>query len=209
MAILEILKFPDSKLRKKCVPIKEITKDFLQLANDMLQTMRSAKGIGLSAIQVNRFVRLLIADTQITIHNDNAQYKNQNNSEYNKLHKYESLISQPVILFNPEIIKTEGTVKFQEGCLSFPSYYAELTRFKLIEVQGLDLSGKMRKIKTDGLLSICIQHEIDHLNGKLFIDHLSPIKASRLRAQIKKHGYPDPNADFNQSSNVAVDKNDE
>ena len=109
-----------------------------------------------------------------------------------ELSEYEKTVQQPVVLFNPEIICQTGKVIFKEGCLSFPSYYADIQRAAYVEVQGINPSGKKTTIKTDGVLAICIQHEIDHLNGKLFIDHLSPVKASQLRAQIKKYGYPDP-----------------
>ena len=95
-----------------------------------------------------------------------------------------------MVLFNPEIISKSGGIIFKEGCLSFPSYYADVKRSAVIEVRGMDKSGKMVTIKTDGVLAVCIQHEIDHLDGKLFIDHLSPVKADLLRAQIKKYGYP-------------------
>ena len=186
MAILEILKFPDSRLRNKCAPVEEITDDLVQLADDMLETMYAAHGLGLSAIQVNCFVRLLTADTR-SLHSDekNERYKDT------EIGQYEKLVTQPVVLFNPEIVSRSGEVLFKEGCLSFPSYYAEVKRSAVIEVQGMDQSGKTLTIKTDGVLAVCTQHEIDHLNGKLFIDHLSPVKADRLRAQIKKYGYPE------------------
>lgn len=185
MAVLEILKFPDPRLRYKCAPVKEITDDLVQLADDMLETMYAANGLGLSAIQVNHFVRFLTADTRALYTGGNERY------EKTEIGQYEKLVTQPVVLFNPEIISQSGEVLFKEGCLSFPSYYAEVKRSSVIEVRGMDKSGEMLTIKTDGVLAICIQHEIDHLDGKLFIDHLSPVKADRLRAQIKKYGYPD------------------
>ena len=185
MAILDILKFPDSRLRNKCVPVQEITSDLVQLADDMLETMYAAYGLGLSAIQVNRFVRLLTADTRTIYEGENERYKNT------EIGKYERLADQPLVLFNPEILSKSGEILFKEGCLSFPSYYAEVKRAAFIKVQGIDRSGKACTIKADGVLAVCIQHEIDHLDGKLFIDHLSLIKADRLRAQIKKYGYPD------------------
>ena len=187
MAILDILRFPDSRLRKKCLPVKEINSELKQLAGDMLETMYSAHGLGLSAIQVNRFVRLLVTDTQTPAENTNG---NERYKEL-KIGELEQKIKQPIVLFNPEITYREGETIFQEGCLSFPSYYVDVRRSAIVEVQGLDVSGQMVKIKTDGVLAVCIQHEIDHLDGKLFIDHLSPVKADRLRAQIKKYGYPD------------------
>ena len=185
MAVLEILKFPDSRLRRKCAPVEKVTNDLVQLADDMLETMYAAHGLGLSAIQVNHFVRLLTADTRALGSDGYERYENTETGEYEKL------VAQPVVLFNPEIISRSGEVIFKEGCLSFPSYYAEVKRSSVIEVQGLDKSGKMLTIKTDGVLAVCIQHEIDHLDGKLFIDHLSPVKSELLRAQIKKYGYPD------------------
>ncbi len=186
MAVLEILKFPDPRLRKKCTPITTVTPDLQTLADNMLHTMRATSGLGLSAIQVGVFVRLFIADTRPLLQGDNKRYEQSSPGEYEKT------VQQPVILFNPEITKATGHTTFLEGCLSFPSYYAEVKRSSLIEVEGLDLSGQKRHIKTDGVLAICMQHEIDHLNGKLFIDHLSPVKAQALKAQIKKHGYPQP-----------------
>ena len=186
MAVLDILKFPDPRLRRKCAPVKDITDELVQLVEDMLETMYAVQGIGLSAIQVNHFVRLLIADTRGFYDGESARYENT------KPGRYEQSTIQPIVLFNPTILNRSGEILFKEGCLSFPSYYAEVKRSAVIEVQGLDKWGKVCKIKTEGVLAVCIQHEIDHLDGKLFIDHLSPIKVDRLRAQIKKHGYPDP-----------------
>ena len=185
MAVLEILRFPDARLRRRCDPVQEISASLKTLAEDMLETMYAAQGLGLSAVQVNHFVRLLTADTRIK--------PDKNNSRYEKLKtgELEKSVSQPVVLFNPKIISKKGKVVFTEGCLSFPSYYADVKRADTVEVEGWDLSGKTVSIKTDGVLSVCLQHEIDHLNGRLFIDHLSPIKADQLRAEIKKHGYPE------------------
>ena len=193
MAVLDILKFPDPRLRRKCTPIEKITEEWTQFADDMLETMYFHHGLGLSAIQVNRFVRILTADIR-PLYKDASAGKNE---RYDTVEpgQYEQSIEQPVVLFNPEIISRSGEVTFKEGCLSFPSYYAEVKRAKVIEVKALDRTGKTIHIKTDGVLSICIQHEIDHLNGKLFIDHLSPVKAERLRAQIKKYGYPETEQD--------------
>ena len=189
MAVLDIIKFPDSRLRQKCVPVKEITSKELQLVEDMLETMYNASGIGLSAIQVGKFVRLLTADTRAL--SDSSETVENNRYEKKEPGKLEKRINQPVILFNPKIIGQQGEVIFNEGCLSFPSYYAEVKRSAVIEVEGLDQFGKVKRIHTDGVLAVCIQHEIDHLDGKLFIDHLSPVKAALLRSQIKKYGYPD------------------
>ena len=184
MAVLDILKFPDPRLRKKCAPVQQITGELVQLTEDMLETMYASQGLGLSAIQVNRFHRLLTADTRAIYTEGSERYGKTEVGEFEKS------VSQPVALFNPQILSRSGEVIFREGCLSFPSYYAEVKRSAVIEVKGLDKTGKEIVIKTDGVLAVCIQHEIDHLDGKLFIDHLSPVKAERLRAQIKKYGYP-------------------
>jgi peptide deformylase len=184
MAILEILKFPDPRLRQKCKPVPAVTPELQQLAKDMLETMYSFKGIGLAAAQVNRQVRLLVADTRPK---EDGRYKIE------ELTELEQAVAQPLILFNPEIVGKEGKTTYDEGCLSVPTYYETVERFNLIEVKALDIDGKEIRFRTDGLIAICIQHEIDHLDGKLFIDRLSPIKSARLKAKIKKFGYPNPN----------------
>lgn len=183
MAILEILKFPDPKLRKKGVAVKEVTPELQQLAQDMLETMYSFKGIGLAAAQVDRQVRLLVTDTRPR---ENGRYKPEEMTDLEKA------VTQPLIIFNPEITKKEGKTTYDEGCLSVPTYFETVERFNWIEVTGLDISGQRFTFQTDGLLSICMQHEIDHLDGRLFIDRLSPIKSVRLKNKIKKNGYPDP-----------------
>lgn len=184
MAVLEILKFPDPRLRQKCKPVTEITAELKQLAQDMLETMNSFKGIGLAAAQVNRQVRLIVLDTRPR---ENGRYKPEEMTEL------ERQVEQPLILFNPEIIGKEGKTTYDEGCLSVPTYFETVERFNWIEVRALDVEGKTITIKTDGLLAICLQHEMDHLDGKLFIDRLSPIKSIRIKNKIKKFGYPDPN----------------
>jgi peptide deformylase len=183
MAILEILKFPDPRLRHKGKPVAKVDAEMKQLAQDMLETMYSFKGIGLAAIQVAREVRLLVTDTRPR---ENGRYKPEEMTEL------ESAVAQPLVMFNPEIVKKEGKTTYDEGCLSVPTYFETVERFDYIEVKALDIEGKPILIKTDGLLAICIQHEIDHLDGKLFIDRLSPIKSSRIKSKIKKFGYPDP-----------------
>lgn len=183
MAILEILKFPDSRLRLKCKPVAQVTPELQQFAKDMLETMYSFKGIGLAAAQVNNQIRLLTTDTRPR---EGGRYKPEEMTEL------ERLVPQPLVLFNPEIVAKEGKTTYDEGCLSVPSYYETVERWNYIEVKALDLDGKEILIKTDGLLAICIQHEIDHLDGKLFIDRLSPIKSQRIKNKIKKFGYPDP-----------------
>jgi peptide deformylase len=183
MAILEILKFPDPRLRLKCLPVKAVTPELVQFANDMFETMYSFSGIGLAAAQVNRQIRLLVLDTRPK---EGGRYKPEEMTEL------EQKITQPLALFNPEIIEKRGKTTFDEGCLSVPTYFETVERFDWIRVKALDINGQTIEFETDGLLSICIQHEIDHLDGKLFIDRLSPIKSNRLKAKIKKFGYPDP-----------------
>ena len=189
MAILDVLRFPDPRLRHKGQAVEQMSPELQQLADDMLETMSSKNGVGLAAIQVVRPVRLLVADTRSELseeQNDNDRYSTDSLKK-----DLVSQIKQPLILFNPEIIKKEGQVVFPEGCLSFPSYFAEVKRAEIVEVKALNKKWEEVFIRTDGLLSICLQHEIDHLDGRLFIDHLSPIKALRLREEIKKNGYPE------------------
>lgn len=189
MAILNVLKFPDPRLRHKGKTVEEITPQLKQLAEDMLETMSSKNGVGLAAIQVAQPVRLLVADTRSELSEEKEEQSRYSSSSLKK--DLVAKIKQPLILFNPEVIKKQGQVVFPEGCLSFPSYFADVKRAEIVEVKALDKNGKEVLIKTDGLLSICLQHEIDHLNGRLFIDHLSPIKAQRLKEEIKKNGYPE------------------
>jgi peptide deformylase len=183
MAILEVLKFPDPRLRKKCKPVDKVTPELTAYAKDMLETMYSFKGIGLAAAQVDRQIRLLVVDTRPRAE---GRYKIEDMSELEKN------ITQPMALFNPEILSKKGKTTYDEGCLSVPTYYETVERFETIEVKAFDIDGNPVQFTTDGLLSICIQHEIDHLDGKLFIDRLSPIKSARIKAKIKKFGYADP-----------------
>ncbi|MBK9039551.1 MAG: peptide deformylase [Bdellovibrionales bacterium] len=181
MAKLEVLRFPDPRLRKKSVAVKTVTHSLKQLVEDMFETMYASSGIGLAAPQVNHLVRLFVADTRPR---ENGRYKLEDMSPL------EQAVSQPFVIFNPEIIKKVGKTTYDEGCLSVPTYYESVQRAELIIVQGLNLEGKKFQIEVDGLLAICIQHEIDHLDGKLFIDRLSPIKSARIKSRIKKTGYP-------------------
>ena len=183
MARLEILKYPDPRLRKHGEPVKEVTAELKAFTADMLETMYSARGIGLAAVQVNRHIRLLVIDIRPK---ENGRYKIEDLTELEKA------APMPFIIFNPEIISKDGKTTYDEGCLSVPTYFETVERAKEIEVTGLNEEGKRFTIKTDGLLAICIQHEIDHLDGKLFLDRLTPIRATRLKSKIKKHGYPDP-----------------
>ncbi len=186
-AKLEILKYPDPRLRKKCAPVDKVTDEMRVFAQDMLETMYAERGIGLAAAQVNRQIRLVVLDTRRP-EEDEAALREELGGETD----LERAIPQPLILFNPVITKREGKTTYNEGCLSVPSYYEVVERALYVEVDALNEKGEKITLKTDGLLAVCIQHEIDHLDGKLFIDRLSPIKSARVKAKIKKNGYPDP-----------------
>jgi peptide deformylase len=185
MALLEVLKYPDSRLRHKAKVVEEVTPELAKLADDMLETMYAEKGIGLAAIQVGVEVRLLVID--IRPQNEQDRYDLEEG-----MTDLEKQVTQPIVIFNPEISKKEGKTTYDEGCLSVPGFYESVVRSKYIEVKGLDKAGKPLELKLDGLLAICMQHEIDHLDGKVFIDRLSPIKSNRIKAKIKKYGYPEP-----------------
>lgn len=161
MSILTILEFPDERLRKIAKPINDIDNNLQTLIDDMLETMYHTGGIGLAATQVNVHVRLLVIDT--------SEEKNA-----------------PLCLINPEIISKDGEFEYKEGCLSVPESYEKIIRPGHITVKGLDRNGKEIEIEANDLLSTCIQHEIDHLNGKLFIDYLSQLKRQRIKTKIEK-----------------------
>ncbi len=181
MAKLEVLKFPDPRLRHKAKPVNVVTPELQQLAQDMLETMYSEKGIGLAAVQVGIDKRLLVID--ILPQGEGDRY------ELDGMTELEKAVQMPLIIFNPEIINQEGKTTYEEGCLSVPGFYESVVRSKWIEVIGLDQNNEPLHLELDGLLSICMQHEIDHLDGKVFIDRLSPIKSNRIKSRIKKYGY--------------------
>ncbi len=162
MALLNILHFPDPRLRQKALPIKQVTDDIRQLAQDMLETMYDAPGIGLAATQVNELKRLIV----IGVSEDK---------------------SSPLFLINPELLNTEGERDFEEGCLSVPEAYETVTRADKIRVRALNLQGETFEMDADGILATCIQHEIDHLEGKLFVDYLSNLKRQRIKKRLEKH----------------------
>ncbi|NOQ93250.1 MAG: peptide deformylase [Methylophaga sp.] len=161
MALLNILHFPDPRLRKKATPIKEVTDKIRQLADDMLETMYDAPGVGLAAIQINVQKRLVVIDT--------SEDK-----------------STPLVFINPEIINKEGEREHEEGCLSVPEAYEMVTRADTVRVKALDRDGKPFELDADELLATCIQHEIDHLDGKLFVDYLSNLKRQRIKKRLEK-----------------------
>lgn len=162
MALLNILHFPDPRLRQKALPIKKVNDEIRQLAHDMLETMYDAPGIGLAATQVNEQKRLIVID--VSEEKDN-----------------------PLFLINPELLVTEGERDFEEGCLSVPEAYEMVTRADKIRVRALNLQGETFEMEADGILATCIQHEIDHLEGKLFVDYLSNLKRQRIKKRLEKH----------------------
>lgn len=182
MAKLEILTFPNPLLRKKSVDVTEVTDEVRSFVDDMLETMYSFNGIGLAAPQVGRLERIILVDTRPT---EKGRYKDED------LTDLEKGMQQPLVLINPVIIEKRGKTSYEEGCLSLPSYFESVDRFEWIKVRMLNLKGETVEFEVDGLVSICIQHEIDHLDGKLFIDRLSTIKSNRIKSKIKKYGYPE------------------
>lgn len=186
MAILEVLKFPDPRLREVSEPIEKFDNKLKQIVSDMFETMYAENGIGLAAPQVGILQRLLVIDTRPR--DRKGRYEEQEGNEMGPL---ESKIEQPLVVINPIILKGNGKTVFSEGCLSVPTFFEDVQRFETIELQYQDVEGKKHVITLDGLLAICVQHEIDHLEGTLFIDHLSLIKNNRIKNQIKKHGYPE------------------
>jgi peptide deformylase len=183
MAVLEILKYPDPRLREVSQTVKKFDAELKKFAEDLLETMYAENGIGLAAPQVGKLYRMMAVDTRPR--DTKGRY------EENQMTELESKVTQPLIVINPVIVKGEGKTTFSEGCLSVPSFYEEVERFEKIELKYQDIEGRSHTIHVDGLLAICLQHEMDHLDGTLFIDHLSYLKSNKIKNQIKKHGYPE------------------
>ena len=162
MAVLPILHFPDPRLRTKAKPIESVNADVRQLAQDMIDTMYDAKGIGLAASQVDRHIELIVMDL--------SEEKNQQ-----------------MVFMNPKITPlTTETQPYDEGCLSVPDIFDKVERAARVRIEALDLDGKAFSMDADELLAVCIQHEMDHLDGKLFVDYLSPLKRQRIRDKMTK-----------------------
>jgi peptide deformylase len=161
MAKREILHFPDPRLRNLARPVEEVDDEIRQLVDDMFETMYDAPGIGLAAIQINVAKRVIVVDV--------SEDK-----------------SEPLCFINPEILEKEGEETMDEGCLSVPEIYETVTRAEKIRVRALDREGETFEMDADGLLAVCIQHEIDHLDGKLFVDYLSNLKRQRIRKKLEK-----------------------
>lgn len=179
---LEILTYPNPLLREVSEPVTKFDESLKTLAADMLETMYDANGIGLAAIQVGKPIQMLVIDIS-------PRDPEDSNDEDGRT-ELEKKFKQPLILINPEIINGVGKTTYDEGCLSVPSFFESVERFEKIEVKAQDVDGKEIRIVTDGLLAICIQHEMDHLKGTLFIDHISFTKSNKIKNQIKKKGYP-------------------
>lgn len=161
MSIRPILHFPDERLRNPSQPVAEVNDEIRQLVDDMFDTMYEAPGIGLAAPQVNVFQRVIVID----ISEDK---------------------SVPQAFINPELLETRGVEQMEEGCLSVPGIYEMVERADWIRVRALDRNGEMFEKEAEGLLAVCIQHEIDHLDGKLFVDYLSNLKRQRIRKKLEK-----------------------
>lgn len=161
MTVLTVLHYPDDRLRTVAKPVTEITAQTRQLVADMLDTMYDENGIGLAATQVNIHQRVVVID--ISESRD-----------------------QPQVFINPEIINKSGDTTYEEGCLSVPQSYANVERAATVTVKAQNTTGEWFELEADGLLAICLQHELDHLVGKLFIDYLSPLKRDRIKKKLEK-----------------------
>ena len=161
MALLPILEFPDPRLRKVAAPVAAVTPEIKKLVRDMAETMYAAPGIGLAATQVDVHKRVIVMDISETR-------------------------DQLRVFINPELLSASGEAENEEGCLSVPGYYDKVTRAATIRVRALNEEGEPFEIDAEGMLAVCIQHEMDHLIGKVFVDHLSPLKRARLTARARK-----------------------
>ena len=162
MPLLEIFKFPDDRLRTIAKPVEAVTDEIKQLVDDMFETMYAAPGIGLAATQVNAHKRIVVIDVS-------------------------SDKDEPLCLINPVITAKDGIEQHEEGCLSVPGIYETVERAERIEFTALNREGEEFKMSADDLLAVCVQHELDHLKGKLFVDYLSPLKRNRIKKKMEKH----------------------
>ncbi len=161
MAVLEVLRFPDERLRTVALPVEEFNDSVLKIVEDMFETMYEERGVGLAATQVNIHQRIIVMDVS---------------EEGNT----------PRVFINPTIVAKNGSQLNEEGCLSVPGCYAKVERAETVTVNAFDQHGQPFSLDADGLLAICIQHEMDHLNGKLFVDYLSPLKRQRIKQKLEK-----------------------
>ena len=161
MALLPILEFPDDRLRTVAKPVERIDAPLQRLIDDMFETMYAAPGVGLAATQIDYHYQLIVMDV--------SEEKNEQ-----------------LVLINPRIVETEGSQTCQEGCLSVPTIFADVTRAERVVVEALDRHGELRRIDATELLAVCIQHEMDHLAGKVFVDYLSPLKRQMVKSKLDK-----------------------
>jgi len=159
--VLDILEYPDPRLRKVATAVPAVDEDIRKLVRDLAETMYAAPGVGLSATQVNVHKRVIVIDVSST----HDQLK---------------------VLINPELVSAEGESDCEEGCLSVPGYYEKVRRAERVTVRALNEKGEAFELSADGMLAVCIQHEIDHLVGKVFVDYLSPLKRARLATRMRK-----------------------
>lgn len=161
LSTLTILEFPDERLRKKAAPVKAVDAGIKKLVNDMFETMYEAHGVGLAATQVNVHQRVIVMDI----------------SEDKK---------SPLCLINPEILEKDGVEESEEGCLSVPGFFEKVKRAEHIKVRALNQEGEIFEFEAGELLAVCVQHEMDHLEGKLFVDYISPLKRQRIKKKLEK-----------------------
>lgn len=161
MSILTILEFPDERLRKKAEKVQAVDDSIRQLVDDMFETMYESRGVGLAATQVNVHRRVIVMDI--------SEEKND-----------------PLCLINPEIVEKDGVEESEEGCLSVPGFFEKVQRAEHVRVQALNRNGQPFELEARDLLAVCIQHEMDHLDGKLFVDYLSPLKRQRIKKKLEK-----------------------
>lgn len=161
MALLNILHYPDPRLHKVAAPVAKVDDSIRKLVNDMAETMYAAPGIGLAATQVDVHLQVLVIDV--------SEAKNDLQ-----------------VFINPRLIEADGMQEFEEGCLSVPGIFDKVRRPERVKVEALDVNGKSFTLETDGLLAVCIQHEMDHLKGKVFVEYLSALKQTRIKHKLKK-----------------------
>ena len=162
MSVLQVLHIPDERLRKVAKPVEEVNAEIQRIVDDMFETMYAEEGIGLAATQVDIHQRIIVIDVS------------ENRDER-------------LVLINPELLEKSGETGIEEGCLSIPGFRALVPRKEKVTIKALDRHGKEFTLDADGLLAICIQHEIDHLNGILFVDYLSPLKRQRIKEKLVKY----------------------
>ncbi|WP_147695243.1 peptide deformylase [Vogesella mureinivorans] len=161
MALLNILHYPDPRLHKVAAPVTLFDAALQKQVDDMFETMHEAKGIGLAATQVNYHYRLLVIDV--------SEDK-----------------TEPLVVINPEFLQKDGETVYEEGCLSVPGVYDKVTRAERVKLRAQNAKGEFFELEADGLLAICLQHEVDHLDGKVFVEYLSEMKQSRIKTKMKK-----------------------